>query len=129
MADFKGFIRSHNTRPKGTEITMMTFYSSTPETCGIVEIDGKGIVNKFFEKVQDPPGNIANGAIYAFDYEFIEFFKTLNSNLNDFSIDILPKLLGKVFTCHTRANFIDIGTPENLKNAQNIWLNFSENGV
>ena len=42
--------------------------SNKPESCGIVEIDNKGIVINFYEKIKNPPGQIANGAVYVFDY-------------------------------------------------------------
>ena len=49
--DFKSFLDYHQyERPKHTSITMMTFESPTPETCGIVEIDNDGVVLAFHEK-------------------------------------------------------------------------------
>ena len=53
-------------------ITMLTFETDRPKQCGIVEVDELGIVKSFHEKVEHPPGNRANGAIYVFESEFIE---------------------------------------------------------
>ena len=54
--NFDDFIRFHYTkRPKNCPITMMVFNTQTPETCGIVETDENNLVQKFYEKVNDPP--------------------------------------------------------------------------
>lgn len=114
-------LEAHKSRPKGCLLTMLTFESENPSECGIVEIDSKGIVQNFFEKVENPPCKIANGAIYVFDYELIMFLKSLEKCFFDFSKEVLPKLIGRIYTYHTNLNFIDIGTPKNLKKAQNLW--------
>ena len=48
FADFLNYHQKH--RPKHCPITMMTFESLTPETCGIVETDVDGVVLAFYEK-------------------------------------------------------------------------------
>ena len=45
-------------------------------------------------KILDPPSNIANGAIFAFDENF-EFLSLIPENYNDFCADIVPRLKGK----------------------------------
>ena len=62
-ADINQLLRVHKNRPKNCLMTMMTFNTEKPETCGIVELE-KGIVTGFHEKVNYNVGNIANGAIY-----------------------------------------------------------------
>ena len=101
--------------------THNVFNSRNPEGCGIVEVDMQGIVTSFHEKVQNPPGNRANGAIYVFDSEFVEILSSLKTPPSDFSTQVLPEIIGKIFTHHTTTNFIDIGTPDNLRAAQTIW--------
>ena len=119
--DLTDFLDAHKNRPKGCLITMLTFKSDNPQSCGIVEVDEQGVVEAFHEKVKNPPGNLANGAIYAFDSEFLDALISINGKVSDFSTQILPKLLGKIATFHTRSSFIDIGTPENLIKAQLIF--------
>ena len=46
--------------------------------------------------------------------------KELNFKPYDFSVDIIPLLLGKIFTYHTDEVYLDIGTPSSLKFAQNF---------
>ncbi len=120
-ADLKSFIVAHKTRPSGTEITMMTFVSDDPSSCGIVEIDEAGVVHGFHEKVENPPGNIANGAIYIFEPTVIEFIVSSTcGEMIDVSTDVLPHYLGRIFAVPADGALVDIGTPENLAKAQSI---------
>jgi mannose-1-phosphate guanylyltransferase len=49
--DFVDFLNFHRKqRPEYCSITMMTFESPTPSTCGIVETDTNGVVLAFHEK-------------------------------------------------------------------------------
>ena len=57
------FINAHQNRPANTKFTMMTFKSENPQSAGIVQTDKQRIVREFFEKVKNPPGNIANAAV------------------------------------------------------------------
>ena len=86
-----------------------------------METDSDGIVQNFYEKVEYPPGNQANGAIYVFDQKLLKLLRAANKPLVDFSTDVLPWLIGRIYTFHTNNPFIDIGTPENLKKARQIW--------
>ena len=121
--DLKNLLNAHKSRPKKCLLTMLTFETSNPKDCGIVEVDSSGIVQKFFEKVSHPPCKIANGAVYVFSYDLIEFLNSFDNKFFDFSIDVLPKLIGRIYTYHTRSSFIDIGTPINLIKAQSKWAN------
>jgi mannose-1-phosphate guanylyltransferase len=111
-------IRTHNNRPEYCMMTMVVFSSSEPSNCGIVEVDDIGVVQGFHEKVESPPGNLANGAIYIFDAELIDFVNGLDGQIIDFSLDVLPKLMGKIYIHKTDGTFIDIGTPTRLAEAR-----------
>lgn len=104
-------------RPPGTVITMMTFVTNTPSNCGIVTLDGKGVVTGFFEKVQDPPGNIANGAVYLLEPEVIAWMRT-HPRVTDFSTDVLPEFLGRIATWQNHGIHKDIGLLDSLLRAQ-----------
>ncbi len=117
LADFDAFVEAHNRRPSGCLMTMMTFSTSVPCLCGIVELDKKGVVIGFHEKVDNPPGNIANGAIYILSKELIDILKTDFTNSKDFSKEVIPTMIGKIFTYETKNFFIDIGTTDNLRKA------------
>ena len=117
--DFQAFIDFHcNHRPANTIMTMMTFCTPTPSSCGIVELDNKGIVQQFHEKVINPPGNLANAAIYLLEPEVLDIVQNL-PNVSDFDIDVMPSLLGKIATWENTNIHRDIGTLDSLLEAQN----------
>ncbi len=111
------FVDAHYRRPPKCLLTMLTFKTFNPVSCGIVETDNDGVVTSYHEKVGNPPTDIANGAIYVFDLPFVEWLIKNHSNASDFSTEILPKLVGRIYTWHTYQPYIDIGTPEALKQA------------
>jgi len=88
--DVRKFIRKFDNRESGIDITMMTFNTDDPKTCGIVELDEMAIVCAFHEKVTNPPGNIANAAVYIISPTVVEFIAGFNKEIIDFSNDILP---------------------------------------
>lgn len=116
--DFGAFMAFHrHRRPVGCPVTMMTFDTPTPETCGIVETDATGVVVGFHEKVADPPGNHANGAVYLLEPEMLDWL-ALRPDATDFSTDVLPDFVGRIATWHNSGIHLDIGTPEMLARAQ-----------
>ncbi|MDR3517471.1 MAG: nucleotidyltransferase family protein [Azospirillaceae bacterium] len=116
--DVRAFVRRHQQRPAGVLITMMTFDSDTPQSCGIVAETGDGIVTGFFEKVSDPPGNRANAAVYIFEPAVIAALAALGKPVIDLSTEIIPHFLGRICTYHNADYHRDIGTIESLDQAQ-----------
>jgi mannose-1-phosphate guanylyltransferase len=108
-------IDAHKKRPVNCLMTMLTFRTDNPSECGIIEINELGIVTGFYEKIRNPPGNLANGAIYIFSKELIETFANKYFKTKDISFDILPSLIGKIYTYETNEVFIDIGKIENYQ--------------
>ena len=122
-ADLPGFIAWHaQGRPRGTELTMMTFDTPDPRSCGIVELDSRGVVCGFHEKVADPPGTRANGAVYLLEPEVTEWIAT-HSAITDFSTQVIPRYLGKIAAWHNDQIHRDIGTPDALCEAQSDAVN------
>lgn len=101
-------------------LTMLTFRTDQPRSCGIVATDERGVVTAFHEKVADPPGNCANGALYAFDPEFVEVLARMQPAPSDFSTEVIPTLMGRIQTWHTEQPYLDIGTPHALEAAQEL---------
>lgn len=118
--DVDAFISSHRSRPVGCEITMMTFRTPTPESCGVVELDEHGVVQAFHEKIPDPPGNLANGAVYILEPSIFNFLESLSKNMIDFSTDVLPHYIGRIFTFHNGEFHMDIGTMKSYEIANKI---------
>lgn len=114
----KEFIKTFNNRDPGIEITMMTFCADTPQECGIVKLDSAGIVIEFYEKVKDPPGNLANAAVYILSNSVVQDLKNLNKKIIDFSVEVLPKYLGRINTYKNDTYHRDIGTIKSLLQAR-----------
>ena len=123
--DISKFKNIFDNRGQNIEITMMTFCADEPENCGIVELDERGIVVKFHEKVENPPGNLANGAVYIISSVVIDFIHNQKGSFLDFSVDIIPHFIGKINTFHNDLYHRDIGTPESLELAQYEFKRFS----
>lgn len=110
--DVRAFLARHAARPAGCELTMMTFVTATPQSCGIVEIDEREVVVAFHEKVATPPGNLANGAVYILESTLFDFLSSLRKDVIDFSTEVLPHYIGKIYTYHNSIYHRDIGTLE-----------------
>jgi len=119
--DLNNLIQEHYKRPDHCLFTMVTFCTDNPQNCGIVTVDKMGVINSFHEKKSENFGNIANGAIYCLSKEFIqELYKYKNEKIFDFSTQIIPKYVGKIYSYHTDEILIDIGTPLSYQRACSI---------
>jgi mannose-1-phosphate guanylyltransferase len=116
--DVAAFLARHRSRPAGCEMTMMTFTTDSPSSCGIVELDAQGVVQHFHEKVESPPGNIANGAVYIVESTLFDYLDSLGRKEIDFSLDVIPHFLGRIATFHNSQYHRDIGTLDSLLLAQ-----------
>jgi mannose-1-phosphate guanylyltransferase len=112
------FIERHEKRPAGTEITMMTFHTSTPQLCGIVEEDEAGVVIDFHEKIANPPSRNANAAVYIFEPDIFSFLASLSKPVIDLSTEVIPHFLGKICTFRNTTYHRDIGTVASLQIAE-----------
>lgn len=118
MFDVKAFVGRYEERPPGVDMTMMTFETNTPESCGIVELDRRGLVTAFHEKKKNPPGNLANGAVYIVAPAVVDFLAGLDKETIDFSSEVIPKFLRRINTFHNDVYHRDIGTIDSLREAQ-----------
>lgn len=123
FCDFKEFIKKHKISQH--PITMMTFLTDNPTNCGIVELNNNRVVQNFFEKVSNPPSNLANGAVYIFESEIFQYLESLNKKIIDISTEVLPNFLGKIATFHNSIYHRDIGTIESYALAQIEVLNIN----
>lgn len=118
LFDMQAFIERFETRKPGIEITMMTFDADVPESCGIVELDSDGVVIGFHEKVENPPGNLANAAVYILSPAVLKFLSGLGKEEIDFSTEVLPHFMGRINAFHNGVYHRDIGTMESLAAAR-----------
>lgn len=116
--DMSDFLNAHKNRPTGVEITMMTFLTDSPSSCGIVELNQDGIAIAFHEKVQNAPSNYANAAVYIMEPSVLEFIASLGKPVIDLSTEVLPFYLGRM-KCYLNQDYHrDIGTIESLEKAE-----------
>jgi len=115
------FIAAHRQRPAVAAMTMMTFDTDTPQNCGIVELDSRGLVQRFHEKVLNPPGTRANAAVYIFEGEVVDYLAGLGREVVDLSTDVIPAFLGRIFTYHNTGYHRDIGNLESLARAESEY--------
>jgi mannose-1-phosphate guanylyltransferase len=115
--DVAGLISAHRMRPSGHLMTMLGFRTDDPRSCGILELDDRNTVVAFHEKVEHPPGNLANGAVYVLEPEVVDVIAGLLSPVVDLSTAIIPKFLGRILCVETDGYHRDIGTLESLRRA------------
>ena len=115
-ANISELISAHEARPSNCDLTMLAFRTSTPETCGILEVAKNQVLQKMYEKSSDDHGNLANAAFYILSKKLISELK----DETDFSNEVIPKYFGKTLVVETSETFIDIGTPESYAHAQKV---------
>jgi mannose-1-phosphate guanylyltransferase len=118
LFDLRAFVARFESRAPGIEITMMTFRTDVPETCGIVELDRDGVVQAFHEKVKNPPGNLANAAVYILAPSVLAFIESLGKDVVDLSTEVLPRYLGRINTFENDVYHRDIGNVQSLTAAR-----------
>lgn len=116
--DVNAFAAAHAQRQSGVEITMMTFDTDVPQSCGIVERDQNDVVIGFHEKSAVFRGTRANAAVYIVEPSVIDFLVSLDKEVIDMSTEVLPHYLGRMQAYHNSDYHRDIGTPESLQLAE-----------
>lgn len=124
--DVADFACSHEARPTEADMTMMVFEADDPQSCGIVQLDDRGVVQAFHEKVKNPPGNLANAAVYILEPVVLDMMAALGKEEIDFSTEVIPHFLGQIFTCRNVIYHRDIGNLKSLKMANK---EFPENKI
>lgn len=115
--DVPALIAAHRNRPPGHVMTMLGFRTDDPSSCGILQLDQQNTVIAFHEKVKNPPGNLANGAVYIFEPEVIADIAKFGKPVVDLSTEIIPNYIGRILCVETSGYHRDIGNPESLRRA------------
>lgn len=126
--DVPGLIAAHRNRPAGHVMTMLGFRTDDPSSCGILQLDQRNTVVTFHEKVKNPPGNLANGAVYIFEPEVISDIAKLGKGVVDLSTEIIPNYVGRILCVETNGYHRDIGNPESLRRAHSEFKQKSRHG-
>lgn len=112
--DLNAFQSAHQERPANCAMTMALFETDAPQTCGIVEQDEERRIVAMHEKVANPPGTLANAAVYIVEPEVIEMAVALTTPQIDISTQLIPALLGRIYSHEIIGYHRDIGTPQAL---------------
>ncbi|KAF7787133.1 glucose-1-phosphate thymidylyltransferase [Pseudoalteromonas rubra] len=122
QSSLQGMLEAHHQRQANTDATLLLFETPTPQSCGIVQLDEYQVIQEFHEKVANPPGNLASGALFIFGPAVYErYFSDLKPNQHyELSIDIVPNMVGKLQGWRVDDHYIDIGTPQSYAHAQNL---------
>lgn len=126
--DVPGLLAAHAARPPGCAMTMLAFRTDSPRTCGILELDEAGVVRAFHEKVENPPGDLANAAVYVLEPEITRFAaaqlerKGAGARFLDLSTEVIPHFVGRIAAVEHRGYHRDIGSPEAYALAQREFV-------
>jgi mannose-1-phosphate guanylyltransferase len=96
--------------------SMALFRSPNPSACGVVELDDTGLVVGFWEKPENPRGNLVNAGLYVFRSQVRRFLPA--EVPADVGRSLMPALVGQAKGLAIRDYFVDIGTLENYYSAQ-----------
>ena len=114
LGDFLTFHRRH-----GGALSMALFQTSVPRQCGIAELDADDRIVAFTEKPARPRSNLANAGLYVAGPGVVELIPNLP--VADMGFHLLPQLVGRMYGWHPDSFLMDIGTPEKLQQAEELW--------
>jgi len=123
--NFEGFLETFKKRVTSSVLTMLSFRSDFPESCGIIEVNQEGIVIDYEEKPKNAKSNLANGAVFIMSRQCINEIKFLKDVGEDFCKDIVPRFVGRMNAYETKNFFIDIGTITSYSKANAFFNNKS----
>lgn len=116
--DVAQLLDRHAGRPAHCAMSMLAFRTDDPRSCGILGLDEDNVVQSFHEKVQDPPGNLANAAVYVCEPEIDAFIAGLGKPVIDFSTEVIPAFIGRILAVETAGYHRDIGSIASLQAAE-----------
>jgi mannose-1-phosphate guanylyltransferase len=109
------FVNAHKSRTVGKYGTLGAFETDDPTNCGVLVLNADNTINEFYEKVSNPPTNLANSAIYVFTPLIGEHLSKLREGENDISKHLIPKIMSGLWVHKFKGVFVDVGTPAGLK--------------
>lgn len=120
--DFFSFHQKNETR---CPITLLSFKTDNPKSCGILKLNSEGLLLDFVEKVDNPPGNLANGAVYIINRKCFKEIEELD-NISDISLDVIPKFIGRINVWHNSCYHRDIGSLDSYAVALRDFAGYSD---
>jgi mannose-1-phosphate guanylyltransferase len=114
LANFLRFHMSHD-----GVLSMGLLVTDIPEQCGIVKMDGKGVIEDFAEKPDNPVSNLANAGVYIARQSIFEYIPC--GSFADLGKDVLPHLKNKMYGYVVPEYIADVGTMEGYLKAHREW--------
>jgi mannose-1-phosphate guanylyltransferase len=121
-ADFGMMMQIH--RRRNPAATLGLYEVPDPRRCGIVTMDGNGVIQEFVEKPDQPAGNLAFSGLMIGTPEMLDAIP--EETPVDIGFHVLPRLAGRMMGYRIDDYLIDIGTMANYENAQRTWPGFLE---
>jgi len=108
---------------RGQVATIGVYEVPEPSRCGIVQVDGQGVVRDFVEKPQAPSGNLAFSGLMLATAALLDVIP--DTTPVDLGFHVLPQLVGRMAAYRISDFIIDIGTLETYGAAQINWPGLS----
>jgi len=112
-ANLNDMQKTHKSHSK--TLTLGVFSTDNPGSCGIVEVDKNNIVKSFIEKPKNPKTNLAAAGVYIARKNIFDYFP--DKKIFDLGHDVFPKMIDDMVAYKINEYFLDIGTMENYKKA------------
>ncbi|HSP89145.1 MAG TPA: nucleotidyltransferase family protein [Ignavibacteriaceae bacterium] len=117
------FLRFHIL--KNNNFSLGLFKSNNPSACGIALMNEENVVTDFEEKPKNPKSNLASAGVFLSAPNVLDLIP--QKEITDIGFDLIPKLVNNMKGWLIHDYLIDIGTHENLKNAEMKWSSFLKN--
>jgi len=111
--DFNPMLAFHRENKADVTLAITSMPQEELYRFGTVDIDEKGQVTTFREKVKNPPGNLVSMGIYLFSIKALRQFLEVREG-HDFGRNIFPRMVNKsrIFAYTFQGYWRDIGTVE-----------------
>jgi mannose-1-phosphate guanylyltransferase len=103
--------------------TLGVYEVPDPRRCGIVSVGPNGVIDRFVEKPEHPPGNLAFAGLMIGTNRLIDVIP--DGIPVDIGFHVLPLLGGQMLAFRISDYLLDIGTMENYHRAQETWPGLS----
>jgi len=123
VTDWQKFVLAHGNRPKECDLTLMLFKTPTPESCGMVKTDDKGVIGEYVEKPKTGwHGEWANAAVMLLSPQALQDMLKLAPEYNDICRDFLPTMIRRMHSYQNQDILVDVGTVASLQLANDMAM-------
>ena len=99
-------------------IGMLLCNTKKKKSSGIVVLDRNNVIREFHEKTENPPGQLANAAVYMFKNNIFDQLRAKRRAFIDLSTEIIPFQMGKIVGYGPVPYHRDIGTIQSWLDGQ-----------